>query len=223
VLTVLNKGQSAAGDATLTLASVKSPDEALVILELTVRVPGLPPGTSTEVTFTLSLTDAVRENLALLATFAAKGMTFQARVDLPFFRNAAAPTDYRVLDGVAVQVWVQGNVQQTQTVGIGNADGVASAGEQVVLGVLDGPAYRLLELFTNDSCVDNRARTTDLWPFIDYYMAHYNLPVVQACCADGHVVPFFARWVKSSPPEHSLLEGLISLPISAPGTNPAGL
>ncbi len=197
VLSILNKGAATSGPTTVALRS----DANVSLDPPSAAVAALQPGARADIATEVTVYDDVRDML--------KVRVDDVPVYVPIFRDAPPLESFVILDGARATVWTRGRQQQPRTIGSGNGNGIAEAGERVALGVPDGGGLRLLELFTNDDCVDNTARVTDIWPDLSGLMAHYNLPLLKRACE----VPFFARWVLPTPPEFTLKEAVVRLRI----------
>ncbi len=204
VLTVLNKGAAAARGVTAAIG------------ERRVAAPDLTPGKTARIAVDMTVEDRIREVLSLNVALTANGYKADLPVVAPFFRDAPPLESVRILDGVEVNIWVQGDKQRHQRVGTGNADGTADAGERIAIGVPDGPAYRLVELFPGDPCVSMNSRITDIWSEYEGQLAHYSLADIGTGCK-GRQVPFFARWVVPEGHEHLLKEGVVRTPVQGSG------
>ena len=62
------------------------------------------------------------------------------------------------MDGGELLLWRKPSTKVEGKLGSGNADGVANPGERIAIAVPDGEAFRAVELFTSDLCVDNSER-----------------------------------------------------------------
>lgn len=137
-------------------------------------------------------------------------------LDLPLQQETSARTDVVVLDGARNQVW-QKAVQATEmTFGAGNGDGIAQAGEQVVLGIRDGAALRLAEVVTAHPCVDISRRVSDPWGEYDHVGATAKYTIVQlaATCSDAGEIPLEFEYQLPNKPEHTLKRGRIAIRVS---------
>src|SRR6185369_12366240 len=105
-----------------------------------------------------------------------------------------------------------------QLVGDGNGDGRANAGERIAIAFPDAQGVRLAELFTNDRCVDNSTRVSDVWGKYDHVGASvkYSLPLLRANCPAGHVVQFMTRVQWPHKPDHTLRYQVVQFTVNAP-------
>jgi hypothetical protein len=104
-------------------------------------------------------------------------------VELPFFRDAPELTDFRIVN--------------------------LSPG--FALEVSENDAPRRLELFTNDPCIDNTARTSEVWTKYQGQIVHSSQPKLQPGCAADRVVPLFARWIQMRDEDHVVKEGVVKV------------
>jgi hypothetical protein len=107
-------------------------------------------------------------------------------------------------------------IDKTQvTIGAGNGDGKANPGERIALLIPEDDAYRAAELFTNDSCVDNTVRLSDVWGDYDHVgaSAKYSLPLVSPDCPAGHVIHLLARVLLPNKPNHVVRYAAIDVPV----------
>jgi hypothetical protein len=116
-------------------------------------------------------------------------------VEIQTFPPAENASDFRIADGISLLVYQHAVQKQILTLGIGNGDGQANAGERIAILLPDGDAYRAAELFTNDPCVDLTKRVSDAWGEYDHVGASvkYSLPLIRSSCAPGHVIRMLAR------------------------------
>jgi hypothetical protein len=94
-----------------------------------------------------------------------------------------------------VRVFEHATEKVQVTLGDGNGDGKANAGERIAILLPEDDVYRAAELFTNDACVDNTLRAFDDWSDYDHVgaSAKYSLPLIRPDCPAGHVVHALAR------------------------------
>ncbi len=136
------------------------------------------------------------------------------------FPPAPETTDYQVADHRALHVFQHAVEQQTLTLGQGNGDGKANAGEQIAILLPDGNAFRAAELFTDDECVDLSTRISDPWSSYDHTgaSAKYTLARIGLYCS-GRTIKLLARVVIPNEPTHKLREATIELPVTPLPTN----
>jgi hypothetical protein len=101
--------------------------------------------------------------------------------------------------------------------GDGNGDGRANAGERIAIAFRDGDGMRLAELFTNDRCVDNSTRISDVWGTYDHVGASvkYSLPLIRADCQPGHIVQFMTRVQLPDKPMHKVKYAVVQFAVNA--------
>jgi hypothetical protein len=195
----VNKG----GHATAALPlRWETPNAGVRLQAATATIPALSPGKSTEVSLTFTAEDPTREIVKLLA------VTGEARLplEIPTFPPAAKAADFRIADGLSLPVYQRGETVLPLTLGTGNGDGHASAGEQIAILLPEGSAYRAAELFTNDACVDLTRRASDGWADYDHVgaSAKISLAAIQAGCPAGHLVRALARIQLPNKPNHKI-------------------
>ncbi|MDZ4799938.1 MAG: hypothetical protein SGI92_17410, partial [Bryobacteraceae bacterium] len=105
-----------------------------------------------------------------------------------------------------------------KSLGTGNGDGKAQAGETIVIAVPDGEAFRAAELFSSDSCVDLTTRLSDTWRDYDYVGAtgKTSLAHIRKDCPTGHEIPLFVRYQLPDKPDHILKEGTVVVRVAGP-------
>jgi hypothetical protein len=157
------------------------------------------------------VSDPTREIVKLFAVM--DGMRLP--VEIPTFPPAKATSDFRIADGVLLSVYQQGVKKQVLTLGTGNGDGQASAGERIAILLPDGDAYRAAELFTNDPCVDLTTRVSDYWGDYDHVgaSAKYSIPLIRSSCASGHVIRMLARVQLPNKPNHKIRYAVIEFKV----------
>ena len=129
--------------------------------------------------------------------------------DVPLFPPAAPVSDFQIVDGRTVSAYQHAVQHASVTLGEGNGDGHASPGESFAIMLPEGDSLRAAELFTNDECVDNRARIADSWS--DSVSVKYSLPSIRAACEPGHVVHALARI--AIPPDGQARYAAIEFPV----------
>ena len=208
-LSILNKGAHAANGITAVLSSR---NRETSITQAKFSIQRLEPGAQAtgEVRFTVAEPnrEIVALNVRLVATDAAAA---EVPVEVPLRRDVSRIADFRVMDGGELLLWREAIHKVEGKLGSGNADGVANPGERIAIAVPDGEAFRAVELFTSDLCVDNSERLLDPWAEYDHVgeAAKISLPLILPGCPDGHEIPLFLRYWRPNKPEHSLVEGIV--------------
>jgi pimeloyl-ACP methyl ester carboxylesterase len=130
--------------------------------------------------------------------------------------GAPITTDFQIADHRSFEVFYHAVEKHTIALGEGNGDGKANHGEQIVILLPDGDAYRAAELFSDNDCLDLTTRISDNWATYDYVGASAKFTVARINCAPGRVVQLKARVVIPNKPNHQIREVTIKLPILAP-------
>ena len=166
------------------------------------RLQQLLPGKSAEVSLSFTISDPTREMLKL---FAVAGHT-RMELEIPTFPPAQNASDFRIADGLSLPVYQNAVKKEALTLGTGNGDGQANAGERLAILLPDGDAFRAAELFTNDTCVDLTSRVSDKWGDYDHVgaSAKYSLPLIRSDCAPDHVIRMLARVQMPDKPNHTM-------------------
>jgi hypothetical protein len=188
-----------------------APDPKWTLGERDVSVPPLAPCRQHDAAFHLLVRDPVREILALRVRLTSAGSVTEVPVQVPFFRDAPQLGDVRTLDGASLKIWKFGDTPQVETLGKGNGDGRANRGETIASAVPDAGAYRPLELFTNDPCVDNSKRLHEIRTRHEGQISHFSLARIKPRCEVGQEIPFFCRWVVPGSEDHTLHEGVVRI------------
>src|SRR5204863_1129619 len=103
--------------------------------------------------FTVS--DPQREIVRFLVRLRdASGASSDVPLFIPLFPDAPVLSNVRVLDGGNAPLWHHAVERGERKLGSGNGDGVVNPGEIVAIAVPDGEAFRALELFSSDECVN---------------------------------------------------------------------
>jgi hypothetical protein len=195
----LNKGDRAA--ATMRLRwETANPDVRVDREEF--MLPGLAAGKSADVPLTFTVQDPTREVVKLFAV----GEGVRTALEIPTFPSTVESDDFRISDGRSSAVYQRGDTIQKLTLGKGNGDGQAHAGERIAILLPDGDAYRAAELFTNDACVDLSERRSDNWGGFDHVgaSAKISLALIRDECAPGHRVRVLTRVQLPDKPNHKI-------------------
>ena len=209
-LRIWNKGAAPSPAATLHWLS---PNPGVDLAPMTSELPAIAPGQSTEIALTLTVRDPKR---AIAKIVAVQGDT-RLPIEIPLFPHAQPFSDFRIVDGQQVRIFQHATEKVQLTLGDGNGDGKANAGERIAILLPEDDVYRAAELFTNDACVDNTLRAFDDWSKYDNVgaSAKYSLPLIKADCPAGHVIHALARVVLPDKPNHIVRYAAIEFPISA--------
>jgi hypothetical protein len=214
-LTFLNKGTAPGGNV---VASLRSPSAGVTIRQARIPVPAIGPGQSVEVeqAALIELDGSDRDMIRLDVSMDAS----QLHLHIPVFRRVEPAPEITLLDGKKALVWERAVNQNERVLGAGNQDGIAQAGESVVIGVRDGAAIRPVEVFTSDPCVDTTERVSDPWGSYDNVgaTAKYTVVLISSSCQNARDIPLLIRYQLPSKPEHILRENTISLKISGSDT-----
>ncbi len=125
-------------------------------------------------------------------------------------------TDFQIADHRSFQVFHHAIEKQTETLGEGNGDGKANHGEQIVILLPDGDAFRAAELFSDSDCIDLTNRVSDSWEKYDWVGASAKYTVAKINCGPGRVIKLKARVVIPNKPNHQVREATIQLRIMFP-------
>jgi Putative esterase len=206
-----NKGAAPSRPATLRWLS---PNPGVELAPVTSALPPIPPGQSVELPVAVTVKDASR---ALVKIVAVQG-DVKLSLDILLFPPAAPFADFRIADGQPARLYQHAVQKMDVTLGDGNGDGRASPGERIAILIPENDAYRAAELFTNDACVDNTLRAFDDWSDYDHVgaSAKYSLPLIKSDCPQGHVIHMLARVVLPNKPNHLVRLAAIEIPVVAP-------
>ena len=162
------------------------------------------PRISTEVAAIVNVFDETREIVRVYAVVRGRRLPLEIPLlpDLP----PTPAQEFRIADGKTYSVFQRAIEKEDLSLGEGNGDGRASAGETIAILLPDAGAYRAAELFTSDACVDNTLRASDSWSAYDHVgaSAKYSLPAIKRGCPAGHVIHFMARMQLPDKPNHKL-------------------
>jgi S-formylglutathione hydrolase FrmB len=177
----------------------------------TAAIPPLPPGKSAQVPLAFTVQDRAREIVKLFAV----GGDMRLPLEIPTFPPAGKTGDFRIADGLSLPVYQRGETVQPLTLGTGNGDGRANAGERIAILLPEGNAYRAAELFTNDACVDLTGRASDGWGDYDHVgaSAKISLPLIRGSCTSGHLVRALARVQLPDKPNHKIRYAVIEFQV----------
>ena len=204
----VNKGDQATAAVQLRW---ETPNMGVRLDTATATIPALPPGRSVEVPLVLTVQDPTREMIKLFAVAA----DVRLPLEIPTFPPAGKVDDFRIADGLALPIYQGGETVQQLTLGTGNGDGRANAGERIAILLPDGNAFRAAELFTNDACVDLTKRSSDGWGGYDHVgaSAKISLPLIQSRCAPGHLIRALARIQLPNKPNHTIRYAVVEFQV----------
>jgi hypothetical protein len=150
------------------------------------------------------------------------GAAWEVPLDVPLFPDAPALSDFRVLDGATVPLWHNAVKRADQSLGAGNADGIANPGETIAIAAPDEGAFRAVELFSSDRYVNLDQRLSDLWATYDHVgnSAKVSLALISSRCPEGHEITFFARYWHPDKPEHVLKQGVVRVRVTGRDRTP---
>src|SRR5205085_8089540 len=160
----------------------------------------------------------VKDETRAAVKFFAADAVHRLPLEIPLFPAAPMAADYQIADGRALTVYQHAVEKKIELVGDGNGDGRVNAGERIAIAFPDQDGMRLAELFTNDRCVDNSTRVSDVWGAYDHVGASvkYSLPLIRATCPAGHIVQFMTRVQWPDKPNHKLKYGVVQFAVNAP-------
>lgn len=165
----------------------ESPDAAVKIDNTSARLFGLGPGESVGMPVTFTFDGPAPAMVRIVAVQGSQRMP----VDVPLYPAAEPAANYLIADGRPLEAFQHGGQKSEITLGEGNGDGFAAPGESFAALLADGGSYRVAELFTNDSCVDNTVRDADDWGA--GVSVNYSVPRIRDDCEPGHRMHFLAR------------------------------
>ena len=174
-------------------------------------IPPLRPGKTAEAPLTFTALDSTREIVKLFAL----GDQIKLPLEIPTFPPADKTEDFRIADGRALPVYQRGQTVQQVTLGTGNGDGHADAGERIAILLPEGDAYRAAELFTNDECLDLTKRLSDNWGGYDHVgaSAKISLPLIRSNCGSGHLIRALARVQLPDKPNHKIRYAVVEFQV----------
>ncbi|HTX36107.1 MAG TPA: alpha/beta hydrolase-fold protein [Bryobacteraceae bacterium] len=171
----------------------ESPDRDVKFEPASSRLFGLGPEEAAPLAVTVTVADATRPIVRIVAAMAGGHVAF----DVPLFPPSATSTSFQIADGRTVSAWRHGTAHADAVLGEGNRDGQAAPGETFVVLLPDGEALRPAEVFSNDSCLDTGMRGSDSWDDYDHQLASFAYSVISVpeSCEPGHVLHALARIV----------------------------
>lgn len=189
----------------------ETPNPGIRINEADVKLPSIAPGKSAEIPLNFAVADNTRE---VVKFFAVMG-TEKLPLVVPTFPPAGAAPDFQIADGRTLSVFQHAVKKETLKLGEGNGDGNAAAGERIAVLLPDGDAFRALELFTNDACVDLTGRVSDVWSDYDHVgaSAKYTLAKIRPNCPAGHRIRMLGRELIPNKPNHKVHYAAIEITV----------
>lgn len=207
-LHIWNKGAAPVRAGTLRWLS---PNPGVDLSPISSDLPAIAPGQSTDIALTVTARDPKR---AIVRIEGVQGDT-RLQAEIPLFPPVRPFQDFRIVDGQSVRIYQHATEKVQLTLGDGNGDGKANAGERIAILLPEDDVYRAAELFTNDACVDNTLRAFDDWSNYDHVgaSAKYSLPLIQPNCPTGHVIHALARVLLPAKPNHIVRFAAIEFPV----------
>jgi hypothetical protein len=174
-------------------------------------LPPIPPGQSVEVPLVFTVGDPNREIVRMHAT---DGQQWFA-LEIPLFPPAEPAEGFVIADGMSNPVYQRAIQVQQVALGNGDANGKPAPGERFAVLLKDGDAYRTAEVFTNDPCLTQSTRLSDVWSRYDNVGASTKVSLfwVSADCRPGHVLRMLARVQLPNKPLHSLRYAVVEVPV----------
>ncbi|MCC6265041.1 MAG: hypothetical protein IT169_15820 [Bryobacterales bacterium] len=209
-LVLLNKGASAAKPFRGKLVS-RTP--GVLVRNERFQAPGAAAGKTSETPeFIVELNAEEREIVRLALRLNDLELPFE----IPIYPKVEEDSSLVLLDGSKAAAWERAVHQAEKTLGAGNGDGKAQAGEKVVIAARDGGALRLAEILTPHPCVDLSERISDPWGAYDHVgaTAKYTVAKLSPGCEAGTRAPLLVEYQLPNQPVHTLKRAIFMLSIS---------
>jgi hypothetical protein len=189
----------------------ESPNAGVKFDAAPARLFGLAPGETASLPLSLTVSDPARTIVKLVAVVGGTRLPLV----LPLFPAAEPTKDFQIADGRKFKVIHHANQPESEALGEGNGDGFAAPGETFAVLLPDGDAYRAVEVFTADPCVDTSLRVSDTWVNYDHSGASvkYSLLRIQSNCQPGTPVHMLARVVMPNAPNHQVRYYSLEFPV----------
>lgn len=189
----------------------ESADPDVVFSAPTSRLFALGAGEAATLTVRLTVKTPAHPIVRIFAVLGASRLP----LDVPVFPEAEQASNYKVADGRALTVWQHAVQRAEVTLGEGDGNGYASAGESFAVLLPDGEALRAAELFSSDPCLDLTIRASDSWVEYDHTgaSAKYTVATVKKECEQGRPVRMLARVIFPHAPNHTVRYYRIEFPI----------
>jgi pimeloyl-ACP methyl ester carboxylesterase len=185
----------------------ESPDTRVKFDNPSARLFGLGPGESVSLPVAFTFDGAGPATVRIVAVEGGNSLP----IDVPLFPAAEVEKNYLIADGRPIEAFQHGSQKIEVTLGEGNGDGFAAPAENFAVLLPDGDSYRVAEVFTNDSCVDNTVRDSDPWG--GALSVNYSVPRILAYCEPGHRVHMLARVYAPGPQGPVARYASIELPV----------
>ncbi len=220
---VLNKGIAEAREIS---ARLSSPNPGVAISNASGRIAALTPGERRAVNpvFRFQVGDPDRA-IARFDLELKEGArhTWRVPLEVRLFGDVKELENVQIADGRVFKYQCQGNKTEEKLLGVGNGDGELNPGESFVALVQDVGEFRLMSLFSNDSCVNPSGlnlRYSDYWGNYDHVggSAKYSMPTISASCPPGREIVFFGEYLIPRAPEHMVRRGLVKVRVKGTDT-----
>ncbi len=145
---------------------------------------------------------------------------------IPVEKNSPFNNNFIIADGRAIKIFEYADDTATVILGHGNGDGIANPGENIVILLKDGIAYRRAELFTSDQYVNPfgiNIRESDYWGSYDHVgaSAKYSVPLISSNAPENHKIEMYYKiQIPVFRPEHYFKYGKIKVKVHGRDNTP---
>lgn len=146
-------------------------------------------------------------------------------LDVPLKKKVAGITDLEIADGRIVTVVKSAVDTETVQLGHGNGDGIANAGESIVILARDQNKLWRTDLTANDPYLNPfgiNVRKSDSWSSFDHVgaSAKYDVPVIASDLPEDHTIDLFVEYWQPEYPLHIIRQGTAKINVRGQDTTP---
>ena len=155
-----------------------------------------------------------------------KSNEWSESIVIPIEKNNSEYDDFVIADGRAIKIFDHADDTTTVLLGHGNGDGIANPGENIVILLKEGIAYRRAELFISNKYINPfgiNIRESDYWGSYDHVgaSAKYSVPLISSNTPKNHKIDMFYKiLIPVKRPEHYFKYGKIKILVKGKDDTP---
>ncbi len=225
---LLNKG-GANGESVKATLSATRPSASVIKSQADFGTLGINEIAESPSTFTVHVrSDSIEIEKFMLTIKDKNNNEWREFFEIPFVKEVPEIKDYEIADGKTVTVSKAGIETETVFLGSGNGDGIANAGESIVVLVKDMNKLWRTYLTGSGKYINHNGiivRKSDDWSSYDHVggSAKYSIPLISSDCPENQVVGFNAEYWLPDYPNHIIRRGKIEIKVTGIDRTPPEL